>query len=135
MKIILDTNVWISFLIGHQLHTIRSIVTNTRFEVCVCSQLIREIADVAGRDKIRRYIQENDMEDLLCIIRAFCHMVSIEKEAVSDIRDRKDLYLLSLAETVDAIYIVSGDADLTVLGKHGNTQIITLAQFRERYLK
>lgn len=135
MKIILDTNVWISFLIGHQLQTIRSIVTDDRFEVCVCSQLTQEIVDVAGRDKIRRYIRDNDVEDLMRIIRAFCHMVNIEKEAVSNIRDKKDLYLLSLAETVDAIYIVSGDADLTVLGKHGHTKIITLAQFREQYLK
>lgn len=135
MRLILDTNVWISFLIGHQMQTVRSIVTDARFEVYVCPQLTFEIADVAGRDKIRRYIHDNDVEDLLRIIRAFCHMVSIEKVAISNIRDRKDLFLLSLAETVDAIYIVSGDADLTVLGKHGNTQIITLSQFRDLYLK
>lgn len=134
MRIILDTKVWISFLIGHHLQTVRSIVTDNRFEVYVCPQLTNEIADVAGRDKIRRHVQDNDVEDLLRVIRAFCHIVSIEREAISDIRDRNDLYLLSLAETVNAIYIVSGDADLTVLGKHGNTQIITLAQFRDMYL-
>lgn len=134
MRIILDTNVWISFLIGHQLQTIRSIVTDMRFEVFVCPQLTNEIVDVAGRNKIRRYIQDGDVVDLMRIIRAFCHEVDITDEAESAIRDRKDLYLLSLAETIDAVYIVSGDADLTVLQQHNNTRIITLSEFKNQIL-
>lgn len=135
MRIVLDTNIWISFLIGHRLSEIRTIVTDERFEIFVCPQLMGEILDVANRDKIRRYVSSDDISDLLQIIRAFCHSVEIEVDADSEIRDPKDLYLLSLAETVDAIYIVSGDADLTTLGKHGNTKIITLAEFKNLYLK
>jgi putative PIN family toxin of toxin-antitoxin system len=135
MRIILDTNIWISFLLGRRLSEIRRIVTDVRFDVVVCPQLIGEIIDVSSRDKIRKHVPSTDVSNLLRIIRAFCHFVEIEIEAVSDIRDSKDLYLLSLAETVDALYIVSGDTDLTTLGKHGNTRIITLAEFRDLYLK
>ena len=135
MRIILDTNIWISFLLGRRLSEIRRIVTDVRFDVVVCPQLIGEIIDVSSRDKIRKHVSSTDVSNLLRIIRAFCHFVEIEIEAVSDIRDSKDLYLLSLAETVDALYIVSGDTDLTALGKHGNTRIVTLAEFRDMYLK
>lgn len=135
MRVILDTNIWISFLIGHHLPEIRMIVTDDRFEVIVCPQLISEVVDVANRDKIRKYISSSDTSDLLRIIRAFCKNVEIETDAVSEIRDPKDLYLLSLAEKVDAIYIVSGDADLTSLGRHANTKIVTLAEFKDLYLK
>lgn len=135
MKIILDTNIWISFLIGHRLQTILDIVTNDDFVIVVCPQLTKEIVDVAGRDKISRYISENDVEDLLRIIRVYCHSIDIMKLAESDVRDQKDLYLLSLAETIDAEYIVSGDADLTDLARHKNTQIITLAEFKNQILK
>ena len=131
MRIILDTNIWISFLIGHRLSEIRTIVTDKRFEVFVCPQLMGEIVDVASRDKIQRYIPSTDVSDLLRIIRAFCHSVEIDVDAVSMIRDPKDLYLLSLTETIEAAYIISGDADLTTLRKHGNTRIITLAEFIE----
>jgi hypothetical protein len=131
MRIILDTNIWISFLIGHRLSEIRTIVTDERFEVFVCPQLMGEIVDVASRDKIQRYIPSTDVSDLLRIIRSFCHSVEIDVDAVSMIRDPKDLYLLSLAETIEAAYIISGDADLTTLRKHGNTRIITLAEFKE----
>ncbi len=131
MKIILDANIWISFLIGHRLSEIRTIVTDERFEVFVCPQLMGEIIDVANREKIRRYVPSTNVTDLLRIIRAFCHSVEIEVNTISEIRDPKDLNLLSLAETIDAIYIVSGDADLTTLCKHGNTKIVTLAEFKD----
>ena len=86
------------------------------FDVYVCDHLIEEIRNVASRDKIRKYVSKYDMKDMLSIIHAFCQYVDIELEAEpSAIRDPKDLYLLSLAETIGADYIVSGDADLTDL--------------------
>ena len=41
-----------------------------------------------------------------------------------------DLYLLSLAETIGADYIVSGDADLTKLVQYNQTRIMKLADFK-----
>ena len=131
MKVILDTNLWISFLIGHQTQLLRRVLTDVRFDVYVCNRLVEEIRDVACRDKIRKYISPTDVEDLLSVIHAFCQYVQIETEASpSAIRDPKDLYLLSLAETIGADYIVSGDADLTDLGQHRQTRIVKLADFK-----
>ena len=93
MKVIVDTNLWISFLIGHQTQLVRRMLTDLRFDVYVCSRLIEEIRDVA-------------------------------------IRDPKDLYLLALADTIGADYIVSGDADLTDLGQYNQTRIMKLADFK-----
>ncbi|MBQ6204329.1 MAG: PIN domain-containing protein [Prevotella sp.] len=95
MKVIIDTNLWISFLIGHQAHLVRRMLTDLRFDVYVCSRLIEEIRDVA-------------------------------------VRDPKDLYLLALADTIGADYIVSGDADLTDLGQHNQTRIIKITDFKAR---
>lgn len=131
MKIIIDTNLWISFLIGHQTNIVRRILIDTQFSVYVCKQLIEEIRDVAGRNKIRRYFSSNDLEDLMSIINSFCIFVNIDHQAKSPIRDPKDLYLLSLAETINADYIISGDADLTDLKKHHNTRIIKMSEFKQ----
>ena len=54
-----------------------------------------------------------------------CFVTDITVEAKSDIRDPKDLYLLSMAESVPVDYIVSGDKDLTDLKEHANIPIIT----------
>ena len=130
MRVILDSNIWISFLIGHQIQTVRRILTDMRVDVYVCNNLIAEIVDVANRDKIRKYIKDNELEDLLRIIRAYCNIVTLETKAKSVVRDPKDLYLISLAETVDADYIVSGDSDLLELGHHKNTKMIRLVDFK-----
>lgn len=131
MKVIVDTNLWISFLIGHQTHLVRQMLNDERFDVYVCDYLIEEIRNVASRDKIRKYVSENDLKDMLAIIHAFCQFADIKSEAApSAIRDPKDLYLLSFAETIGANYIVSGDADLTDLRFHKQTKIIKPADFK-----
>ena len=132
MKIIIDTNLWISFLIGHQTQFVRRILTDMCFDVYVCSRLIEEIRDVAGREKLSKYVSGNDIDDLLTIINAFCRFSTIEKEvAPNAIRDPKDLYLLALADTIGADYIVSGDADLTELGMYNQSYIVKLADFKQ----
>ena len=131
MKVIIDTNLWISFLIGHQTQLVRRMLTDLRFDVYVCSRLIKEIRDVVSRDKIRKYVSEADLDDLLAIINAYCQFATIEAEvAPTAIRDPKDLYLLALADTIGADYIVSGDADLTDLGQYNQARIMKLADFK-----
>ena len=131
MNVIIDTNLWISFLIGHQTQLVRRMLTDLRFDVYVCSRLIEEIRDVASRDKIRKYVSEADLDDLLAIINAYCQFATIEAEvAPTAIRDPKDLYLLALADTIGADYIVSGDADLTDLGQYNQARIMKLADFK-----
>ena len=131
-KVIIDTNLWISFLLGHQVQFVRRVLTDMCFEVYVCAQLIEEIRDVASRDKICKHLGSNDLDDLLAILNAFCQFVVIESEvSPTAVRDPKDLYLLALADTIGADYIVSGDADLTDLGEYHQARIIKLADFKQ----
>ena len=131
-KVIIDTNLWISFLLGHQVQFVRRVLTDMRFEVYVCARLIEEIRDVASRDKICKHLGSNDLDDLLAILNAFCQYVVIESEvSPTAVRDPKDLYLLALADTIGADYIVSGDADLTDLGEYHQARIIKLDDFKQ----
>ena len=130
MKVILDCNIWISFLLSRQECLLRRMLMDTRFDIYICDELLAEIVNVARRDKIRKRVSEAELQQLLKIIDAFCEKTTIEHIAESIIRDPKDLYLLSLAETIDADYIVSGDKDLTDLNQHLRTRIIKLADFK-----
>ena len=130
MKVILDCNIWISFLLSRQECLLRRMLMDTRFDIYICEELLAEIVNVARRDKIRKRVSEAELQQLLKIIDAFCEKITIEHIAESIIRDPKDLYLLSLAETIDADYIVSGDKDLTDLNQHLRTRIIKLVDFK-----
>ena len=130
MRLILDCNIWISFLIGHQVRFVQRILTDSRFDVYVCDQLLDELYDVVNREKIRKYVSTKDVQELFRIIHSYCLTSAIEIEAQSDIRDSKDLYLLSFAESIHADYIVSGDADLLVLGEYRQTKVIKLSDLK-----
>ena len=130
MKVILDCNIWISFLLSRQDCLLKKMLMDTRFDIYICEELLSEIINVARRDKIRKRVSENELQQLLRIIDAFCKKTTISQIAESIIRDPKDLYLLSLAETIDANYIVSGDKDLTDLNQHLKTRIVKLADFK-----
>ena len=130
MRVILDCNMWISFLLSKQDCLLKRMLMDTRFDIYVCEELLSEIINVARRDKIRKRVSENELQQLLKIIDAFCIKTTISQIAESIIRDPKDVYLLSLAETIDANYIVSGDKDLTELNQHLKTRIVKLADFK-----
>ena len=130
MRVILDCNIWISFLLSKQDYLLKRMLMDTRFDIYVCEELLSEIINVARRDKIRKRVSENELQQLLKIIDAFCIKTTISQIAESIIRDPKDVYLLSLAETSDANYLVSGDKDLTELNQHLKTRIVKLADFK-----
>ena len=61
-----------------------------------------------------------------------CRFTDITVEAKSDIRDPKDLYLLSMAESVPVDYIVSGDHDLTDMKQHAGIPILKFTELIDR---
>lgn len=131
MKIIIDTNIWISFVIGKRLVSLRKILTNKDIQIFVCPELLQEFFDVVTRPKLKNYIKKSDILATKELFDTYCKFVEIKHDAKSLIRDLKDLYLLSLAETVDADYIVSGDKDLLILGTYKNAKILNFNDFNE----
>jgi hypothetical protein len=134
MKLIIDTNLWVSSCFGKQSTTLQDILLNPHCEVYVCNKLIHEVMEVLSRPKFSKYISADDINDTYALLTNVCKHASIKKHANSIIRDNKDLYLLSFAETVKADVILSGDKDLLVLGTHKQTKIMSIADFKMLYL-
>lgn len=129
MKVILDTNIWISFLLGKRLTILREIVEMEEVEIYVSEALITELRDVVFRPKFLGKIEFQSILNLFELINAKCKMIEGYPDAESAIRDIKDLYLLSMAESIPADYIVTGDNDLLVLKNYKDTRIITFTEF------
>lgn len=129
MRVILDTNIWISMLLGKKSKVMKQMLSSDLLIIYVCRELLTEICDVCSRDKIKKYIREGDLDNTIALIKLFCEDVELSAPAKSNVRDPKDLYLLTLAEQVDAKLIVTGDNDLLVLQNHKNTNIIKWSDF------
>ena len=131
MKILFDTNLWISFMIGRRLSSLREVLNRHDVDVYVSEPLLEEIRTVIERPKFDKIISQETRYFFFEMVYDVCQFTEITEHAVSPIRDIKDLYLLSMAESVPVDYIVSGDKDLTDLSQHNGIPIIKYAELLE----
>ena len=132
MKILFDTNLWISFMIGKRLSSLANLLCRHDVEVYMSEQQLDEIRAVIARPKFDKLISAETRYYFYEMVYDVCLFTDITIEAKSDIRDPKDLYLLSMAESVPVDCIVSGDKDLTDLGSHAGIPILKYSELLEK---
>ncbi len=129
MNVILDTNIWISFLFGKQLYSVSSVFDNADVKVFVSQELVSEILSVISRPKIRTHIGSEAIEAMWELMRERCYPIENYPMVETPVRDAKDAYLLAMSEAIPAHILVTGDKDLLVLKQHGDTAIMNYQQF------
>ncbi|PKP24242.1 MAG: putative toxin-antitoxin system toxin component, PIN family [Bacteroidetes bacterium HGW-Bacteroidetes-2] len=132
-KIILDTNLWISFLITKNFNQLDKLIENKNITLFFSDELIEEFVDVIRRPKFKKYFSKNDIEKILQIFDQFGELVKV-KSSIQICRDKKDNFLLNLSVDSKANYLITGDKDLLILEKIENTKIITFTDFIENIL-
>ena len=128
IRIIIDTNLWISFLIGRKLSRLLDLLSYPEFHLVISSELIAEIYDVFSRPKLAKYYSAENIHMLLKYMKEFSLSFELG-EIPSRCRDPKDDYLLELALVSDADFLITGDKDLLDLKKIGKCQILTAIEF------
>jgi len=126
-RVIFDSNIWVSFAIGKRLNELKLALTHPKIEVLVCRKLLWEVSVVIQKPKLLKYISQDRQKMLIDLMRA-CQYVNIE-EQISISRDPSDDYLLDLAVTANADFLVTGDNDLLILKNCQNTSIVSFASF------
>ena len=81
----------------------------------MCQQVIEEIRDVFGRERMARFIDQEEASRLLDIIDDRAIMLPDPVDPRALVRDPKDDFLLALAIAADADALVTGDNDLLEL--------------------
>lgn len=132
IKVIFDTNVWISFLIGKRLSNIKNLISSGNITIVITKQLIDEIKIVTQREKLIKYFNQNDVNELIDLMETISLFIDIEEKNFV-CRDPKDNFLLDLIEFSKADFLVTGDKDLIELNPFKTTQIMNPKDF-ELYL-
>lgn len=133
IRIIIDTNLCISMLIGKRVTELRPILTSPSYELIVSNTLLQEIRIVTSRPKFARYFDPSLVEDFIYFIQVNSRSFILD-HIPSRCRDPKDDFLLELAIISDADLLLTGDKDLLELHQIGNCKIITINQFAAQYL-
>lgn len=128
IKVIIDTNLFISFLIGKRLVSLKHTLANSIIQLIFSEQNISELKIVTSRPKFRKYFNPDDVSDLIDLIQTIGKTIKITREP--DIcRDPKDNFLLALSDKSKADYLVTGDTDLLSIEEYKGTKIITIEEF------
>lgn len=129
-RIIIDTNLWISFLITKNFTKLDEILFSRHGILIFSQELLDEFLDVARRPKFRRFFSISDIEEILETIDEYAEFVKVQSN-IEICRDPKDNFLLSLSVDGNADFLLTGDNDLLELIKFGETSIITITEFLE----
>jgi putative PIN family toxin of toxin-antitoxin system len=127
-RIIIDTNLWISFLITKDLKKLDEIIFSRKSILIFSQELLDEFLEVARRPKFKRFFSISDIEEILEIMEEYAEFVKIQTP-IKICRDPKDNFLLSLSVDGNADFLLTGDKDLLELTKIGETTILTISDF------
>lgn len=128
IRIVLDTNLWISFLISNNFHKIEKQLEQGKCILLFNEELLSEFIEVTGRPKLKKYFSVLDVNTILSTIHQYAEFIETRAK-VEVCRDEKDNFLLGLAEDGKADFLITGDSDLLVLKKHKRTKIVQYKEY------
>ena len=127
-RVIIDTNLWISFLITNNLNILSELFLFERFQIIFSDELFNEFLDVARRPKFKKYFDEKSVQLLIENISEKLEFIEVAS-TITICRDLKDNFILALSIDGNADYIVTGDKDLLSLNGFKGKKIITINEF------
>jgi uncharacterized protein len=130
-RIVIDTNLWISFLITHDFQTIDERIKTGKIKILFSLELVEEFLVVATRPKFKRLFSKKDIERLMDLFDVFAEIIDV-KSTTTLCRDPKDNFLLSLAKDSQANFLITGDSDLLSLKSFEGTTIIRMSEYLRR---
>ena len=127
-RVVIDTNLWISFLLTSDLVKLDRFLENNLATLLFSDELLNEFVEVARRPKFRKYFTANDLQDLLLRIREKAEFIKVTS-TTDACRDIKDNFLLALAIDGKATHVLTGDKDLLELHPFEGIQVLPIATY------
>jgi uncharacterized protein len=127
-RVVLDTNLWIYFLISKELSELDELLDEKKVTLLFSEESLNEFIAVSKRPKFQSYFTDKKVTELFRMFEKYGELVKIVRK-VQICRDKNDDFLINLALSGKANYLVSGDADLLVIGQVEGIQILPWREF------
>ena len=127
-RLIIDTNLWISYLLGLDLNNLTDSIRHRVVVLLSSKELLFEFIQVAARPKLSRYFKERELVELIDFLKYFSELIQVKSQVVI-CRDPKDNFLLALALDGKASHLLTGDHDLLSIHRFGQTSILTIREY------
>jgi len=130
MRVLLDTNILISYLLVRRddspIPAIIEAAVRGAYLLLLPQETVSELSQrVASKPYLRERIKNDELHQLLAILRPLSEVIPRIARFPAITRDAKDDYLLAYAVVGQADYLVTGDRDLLVLEEVQGVRIVT----------
>ena len=138
MKVVLDTNVLISALISP--HNPPDLILQSwlagDFELLTSEDQLEEIRRVSRYARLQPFLQPHRVGLIINRMRSLATIVKPGAPISEEALDPDDNFLIAICEAGSANNLVTGDQRAGLLERRhiGATEVLTAAQFAERYL-
>jgi len=129
-RVILDTNLWISFLISKDFSFLDDYVLKGKVKLIFSEELFGEFISITERPKFKKYFSKSDVDKLIQTIDKYGILIKVTSE-IKLCRDIKDNFLLNLAVDSNADFLVTGDKDLLEIKNIHKTNILTIRELMD----
>ena len=130
IRLIIDTNIWVSFLIGKTLSGLSEAIISNKVTILFSVELFEELFEVLQRPKLSKYFSHDDIQEFISLIHPRVEWIDVEHN-FDDCRDPKDNFLLNLCVSGKADYLITGDEDLLILNPFRKTVITNYRKFQD----
>lgn len=137
MRVLFDTNVFISYLLHKDKNNIFATIIEAgfkkKFALLLPEELLNELkVKIIEKKYLIKFISKSEAKDFIDLISEISEIIpQITENLPVVVRDKKDDYLIAYGTVGNADYLVSGDKDLLVLKKIGNLIIVSPALFHK----
>ena len=133
-RLVIDTNLWISLALGSRkvAEKLIPIISSDYIRVFTSIELLDEITETLQKPRLQIYLTQERVKTIFDLLLESTIIITITSD-LKICRDKKDDFLLNLAVDAKANYLLSGDKDLLDLGKVDTVEIVTIAEFYEKY--
>lgn len=133
MKVLLDTNVYVSYILAPE----RPGVIETVVATCLSADEVvllvpaEQVAELThtltNKPYFRAHVSQAVIDRFVAQLEALINLQPVE-DIASYSRDPKDDYLITYGVVNEADYLVTGDKDLLILTQVGTMQIVSPSQ-------
>ncbi len=136
MRIVIDTNVWVSGLLwrGMPWNLLR-LAEKGQVELCMAPSMLAELAEVLSYERLQPRLEQLGLtpSELVAYAMNLASMFEVEAEGTPIvIADPDDDIFLRCAIVAGAEYVVSGDRHLLALSEYAGIPILTVRDFLAR---
>lgn len=127
-SVIIDTNLWISFLISEKFIKLDRLIFKKEVKLVFSKELLEEFFEVTTRPKFKKIFTKDLVSRIIELISEHSVLVDVHSN-VSMCRDPEDNFILALAKDSKADFLLTGDKDLLEIEKFGTTRILSYKDF------